>query len=167
MRPFSIPAYFLRLIWDGVPLLIWVSLLGLGFWQLEARLRIAPELALPIAGLGVWSIMWILRPIRKWFNMTAYYLMVCSSIKWLEELGVWKLLLVNDRYWSSDMPLYEGMAAFSKAYRGHKTAIRKRICQILWRCDAVGRPHIAKPSREFLREVDAPLRDEVAGSSAN
>jgi hypothetical protein len=159
MRPFSYTAYFLRIIWDGVPLLFWLALGGLVYYEIFRYLGTPVELTAPFAAFALWLAMRLLRPLRKLFNLTAYSLMLLSPIASLVELAVWELLLVNDRYWSSDLPEYEGMAIFANAYRRRSPIWRYKINQILWRADAVGRPHIAKPSREFLREVEAPLRE--------
>ena len=160
MRPFSLTIYVLRAIWNGVALLAWLGIGILAFLQIQHYLRTPVELTAPFAAFALWGAMRLLRPLRKLFNMTAYFLMVYSPIQPLVALGIWELLLVNDRYWSNELPRYEGMTAFANAYRRHKPQWQHKINQILWRVEAVGRPHLAKPAREFLREVHAPLREE-------
>jgi hypothetical protein len=77
----------------------------------------------------------------------------------ISELGIWKLLLVNDRYWPSELPEYLATQLFVETYAKLSTSGVARINRILWRAELLGRPHLAKPARAFLREVNAPLHD--------
>ena len=163
MRPFSFTAQALRVIWDGVPLLVWLGLCYFFYRRIGLLLSTPMELTLPFAAAAVAVLMWLLRPVRKRFNITAYRLMVLSPIRPLVELGIWELLLVNEKYYSNELPRYEGMAAFAASFHRRKPKWQMKINRILWRADAVGRPHLAKPSREFLRQVNAPLREDWKG----
>jgi hypothetical protein len=160
MRPFSLAAYFLRILWDGLPFLVWLGIFYTAY-RLAGRFLGTPmELSAPSAAFALWVVMRGLRPVRKFFNMTAYSWMERSPVTPLVELAVWELLLVNDKYWSNELPEYEGMTAFAAAYRQRSSEWQQKINRILWRAEAVGRPHIAKPAREFLRVVQAPLRED-------
>jgi hypothetical protein len=162
MRPFTNGAYVLRFLWDGVPMLVWLGV-GLAVYRVIAQfVGTPPEINAPLTICAVAAVVWILRPVRKFFNMKAYYFMVLAPIKPLIELGVWKLLLVHDHYWHSEQPLYEGTLAFTTAYFQRKPEWQHKINQILWRAEMVGKSHVAKPSREFLREVNAPLQADLS-----
>jgi len=153
-------AYVLRFFWDGVPVVLW---LGIGLWmyrQIQAFLGITLEFALPFALFGLWALMFALRPVRKFAMLRCYAFMLRVPIKPVCELAIWKLILVHDRYWPSELPNYLGMAIFSAVYRGSSPARISRINKILWHVEYVGRPHLAKPARTLLRDVKAPLREE-------
>lgn len=159
-RPFSSFAYVLRFFWDGVPLVLW---LGLGFWmyrKIQGLLGTPVELTAPFAIFGLWVVMYAGRPVRKFVMLRCYDLMLRVPVKAVCELALWKLILVHDRYWPSDLPTYLGMAIFASVYRGSSHARVMRINKILWHVEYVGRPHLAKPARTLLREVKAPLREE-------
>jgi hypothetical protein len=160
MRPFSFTTYLLRAIWNGVPIGLWLALGGAAFLLVRKYIGIADELNAPIIAFAMWLVARLLRPVRKFFSMMAYSGMLLSPIHTLVELGTWQLLLVSDKYWSNELPEYQGMEAFTKAYRRRSAEWQLKINRILWRADAAGRPHVAKPSREFLREVGAPLRED-------
>jgi len=142
-------------------MLVWLGA-GLAAYRVIAQfLGTPPEISAPLTICALAAVLWVLRPVRKFFNMRAYYFMVRSPIKPLIELGVWKLLLVHDHYWRSEQPLYEGTLAFSNAYARRKPRCQHEINGILWRAEMVGKSHVAKPAREFLREVNAPLRADL------
>jgi hypothetical protein len=152
-------ASVLRVIWDGGALLFWLLVSYLLYREIQRFLGTPVEFTLPFAAFALWLAMRLLRPLRKPFNLTAYRLMVQTPILPLVELGIWELLLVSDRYWSDELPAYQGMTAFAAAYRRRNPSWQQKIQRILWTADAYARPHLAKPAREFLRDIDAPLRE--------
>ncbi len=156
MRPFSLFTYVLRVIWDGVPVLVWMGFAYLVFSEVRS-FGIQVELAAPIAAFALWVIMRLLRPLRKLFNMKAYFWMLLTPFKPLTELGIWKLLLVNERYWPQELPLYEGTMVFAAAYQRRAPKGQHLINGILWKVDLVGKAHLAKAARGFMREVKTAL----------
>ena len=150
----------LRFFWDGVPLVFW---LGLTFWtyrKIGSLLGTPVELTFPFALFGIWAVTYLLRPVRKFVMLRCYNLMLRVPVKAVRELAIWKLIIVHDRYWPSDLPDYLGMAIFASVYRASSYARMTRFNEILWHVEYVGKPHLAKPARSFLREVKAPLREE-------
>src|ERR1035438_1766880 len=142
--PFSLTAQFLRVLWDGIPLLIWGWFTWEAYRRIGGYLGTPPELTAPIALIILGAVMWLLRPVRKFFNMNAYVLMVLSPIKPLIELGVWKLLLVHDQYFRTEHPLYEGTLAFTNAYHRRSPKGQAEINAILWKAELLGKSHLAK-----------------------
>jgi len=153
-------AYVLRFFWDGVPLVLWLGLGFLMYRQVQRFLGTPVELTLPFALFGLWTVMFVLRPVRKFVMLRCYAAMMRVPINAVCELGIWKLILVHDKYWPSELPDYFGMAIFAEVYRVSSYARTSRINKILWQAEYVGKPHLAKPARTFLREVKAPLREE-------
>jgi hypothetical protein len=161
MRPFSFLAIVFRVLWDGVPALVWLGFTFAAFLLVGRYLGTPTELTAPFAFLALVAVLQILRPLRKGLNLYSYYRMVRSSFRPLVELGIWKLLLVHDHYWRREEPLYEGTQLFIRAYHEHGPDWQQKINQILWRVEATAKAHLAKPARAFLREVDAPLHEEL------
>jgi len=128
--------------------------------QIGRLLGTPVELTLPFALFAIGIVMYGLRPVRKFVMLRCYKLMLRIPITPVCELGIWKLILIHDRYWPSDLPDYLGMAIFSAVYRASSYARVSRINKILWRVEYLGKPDLAKPARTLLREVKAPLREE-------
>ena len=160
-RPFSLGAYLLRVLWDGVPVLLWLAYAVWLYRFLGHFLQIQPELLVPFILFGLWSTMYALRPVRKFLMLNAYRLMLYVPLQVVAELSIWKLLLVNDRYWPSDLPDYIGTAIFGRVYGLLPPSGAQRLNRILWRVEFLGKPHLSKPARAFLREVNAPLQEDA------
>lgn len=157
MRPFSLLTYIFRGLWDGIPVLIW---LGLGLFlyaQIQERTGLLNYLALMFAIAIVAGVMRALRPVRKAIMLASYKWMLGFPWRPIRELGIWKLLLVVERYWPGSYSDYIGMVSFSQVYQPMGQNERLTLCKILWRTDQMAPPHLAKAARNFLREVDAPL----------
>lgn len=166
VRPFSSLAYVLRFLWDGIPLLFWLGLMLLMYRQILSWLGIAVELAAPFALFGTWFATYALRPLRKFINLSCYDLMLRVPIKAVCELAIWKIILVHDRYWRSDLPDYLATTLFTSAYQSVSPSQVQLLNRILWQVEYTGKPHLAKPARMLLREVKAPLREDwVMGTS--
>ena len=127
---------------------------------IQRLLGTPPELTIPFAFFGVWLVMFAMRPVRKFVMLRCYDLMLRTPITPICELGIWKLIIVHEKYWPSDVPDFLGTVIFATVYRGSSYDRMKRINKILWQVEYVGRPHLAKPARTLLREVKAPLREE-------
>jgi hypothetical protein len=157
MLPFLPFTYVLRFFWEGLSILVWLAL-GYSLYSLLVQyVGLLAYLAAMFAAFLVWGAMLILRPMRKPVLLFFYKTMVGVPFRPVTELGIWKLLLVADRFWRAARTDYVGIVAFSEAYKKLSKKGRMRCLLILWFVDRTGRPHLAKASRSFLREVNAPM----------